>query len=112
MIRAQRAAVDEFSWRRGENALARPMAGFAQKNIPPDLRTPDFIGPNEFSCGRSPDTQTRFGRFVDDKLSGCGTHIEHIVSVHDLFRELSWSVRGFGVLKLEVSKPKNLEVLD
>ena len=23
--------------------------------------------------------------FVDEKLSGCGTHMEHIVSVHDLF---------------------------
>src|SRR5712671_3655644 len=25
---------------------------------------------------------------VHRKLSGCGTHIEHIVSVHDLFRDL------------------------
>ena len=30
------------------------------------------------------------------KLSGCGTHIEHIVSVHDLFRGLVSMVGSFG----------------
>jgi hypothetical protein len=28
-------------------------------------------------------------RFVDEKLSGCGTHMEHIVFVHDLFLTLT-----------------------
>ena len=27
--------------------------------------------------------------FVDEKLSGCGTHMEHIVFVHDLFLTLT-----------------------
>jgi hypothetical protein len=88
------------------------MPGLPHNNTSIDLRTPDFIGSNELRFARPPDTHTRLGRFVDDKLSGCGTHIEHIVSVHDLFRVLSWSVRGFGVLKLEVSKPQSPEVLN
>ena len=31
--------------------------------------------------------------FVDEKLSGCGTHMEHIVSVHDLFLNVDVSKR-------------------
>ncbi len=88
------------------------MPGLPHNNTSIDLRTPDFIGSNELRGGWPPDTRTRLARFVDDKLSGSGTHIEHIVFVHDLFRVLSWSVRGFGVLKLEVSKPQSPEVLN
>src|ERR1700712_4411563 len=37
---------------------------------------------------RPPDSSCQNPRHIHQKLSGCGTHIEHIVSVHDLFREL------------------------
>src|SRR5262249_3688863 len=33
---------------------------------------------------------------VHAKLNGCGTHIEHIVSVHDLFRRVSWGRHNGG----------------
>jgi len=38
------------------------------------------------------------------KLNGCGTHIEHIVSVHDLFRRVSWGPLQWGKYKMLTRK--------
>src|ERR1700761_6710367 len=45
----------------------------------PARPAPSSGSPAEVLCARS-------GRaFIDEKLSGCGTHMEQIVFVHDLF---------------------------
>src|SRR5215813_1837560 len=46
----------------------------------------------------------RFLGRVHTKLNGCGTHIEHIVSVHDLFRRVSWGPLQWGKYKMLTRK--------
>src|SRR6266702_4733638 len=38
----------------------------------------------------------KFRASVHLKLKGCGTHIEHILSVHDLFRRVAFAAAGNG----------------
>src|SRR5262249_39403888 len=46
----------------------------------------------------------RFLWRVHAKLNGCGTHIEHIVSVHDLFRRVFWGRPQWGKCKMLTRK--------